>query len=95
MSGKSTKMWCKDGTPTAYSFMCGNGMVAELGDCILSLFAEASHYDIKAYDYNNHKRLLWEQTHSLTTAKLYYRHIKHLLTCGKRPLPGIPTWKRR
>lgn len=85
---------CKDGTPTMYAFACGHGIRDVHLNIQLTLFQDGNCYHVKAYDFSEHDRLVWESHPNLSAMKLYYRHLRTCLRKGK-PLPSYPEWQYR
>jgi hypothetical protein len=69
---KLPKFRNRDGSLSSYSFACGY-IEQFRKDGIHVTLEKDGCFHIKSYDFNNHERLLWETTNSLTAARKMYK----------------------
>jgi hypothetical protein len=50
----------KNGELSEYGFLCGYIERENRFNIMLDLYLDGNTYHVKAYDYENHKRLFWE-----------------------------------
>ncbi len=80
---KHAKFYNKDGSLNLYSFMCGYIEYSVKKEITISMEHTGCVFQVKAYDFNNHKRLVWMNFESIVPArKLFLQLIKkhHNLT---------------
>ncbi len=68
-----SKFYNADGSLTSYAFGCGYIQQREAGGRRVQLYHDGGVYHVRAYDFEEHKRLLWDSFADLTPARAAYR----------------------
>lgn len=71
------KFKLKDGQLSQYAFLCGYVQEKEISGIQLQLYHEGCVWQVRAHDFNRHKRILWESFDQdrLTEARKLYKQL--------------------